>query len=74
MRNVQPQFLSCKAVHMASDSIYNSEDKDCLVTFITTVNPSDILVTMVSFDNNKEPIVACWIWILWCHPGWEKGF
>ncbi len=59
---------------MASHSIYNSQDNNCLVAFITMVNPSDVLAAMISFDNDKQPIVARWIWVLWSHLIWEKGF
>ena len=38
------------------------------------MNPSYVLPTMDPLDNNKETIVACWIWILRSEPLWEKGF
>jgi hypothetical protein len=36
------------------------------------VNASDVLAAMISFDNDKQPIVAHWIWVLWSHPIREK--
>jgi hypothetical protein len=60
---------------MARHSIYDGQENNRLSAFIITMmNPSDVLPTMVPFDNDKETIVACWIGVLWSDPLWEKDF